>query len=146
MDLTTVRRHDRRRSGMAMVEMVFVLPVLLLMLFGVVEFGVLFGQWQTLTNAAREGAREAIVFRVGCVPGDVENDVRARVKAYAIAAGITLNDADIGVTGACGTSGTDTGVDVTHTYSFRVVPGFAATVAPTIDLIGRSTMRNEGSG
>lgn len=129
-----------------MVEMVFVLPVLLLMLFGIVEFGVLFGQWQTLTNAAREGAREAVVFRIGCVAADVETDVRTRVTNYASAAGITLNAADIQVLGACGDIDTNAQVDVTFTYSFRVVPGFAATVAPTIDLVGSSAMRNEGSG
>ena len=129
-----------------MVEMVFVLPVLLLMLFGIVEFGVLFGQWQTLTNAAREGAREAVVFRIGCVAADVETDVRTRVTNYASAAGITLNAADIQVLGACGDTDTNAQVDVTFTYSFRVVPGFAATVAPTIDLVGSSAMRNEGSG
>jgi len=131
---------------MAMVEMVFVLPVLLLLLFGIVEFGVLFGQWQTLTNAAREGAREAIVFRVGCVSADVETDIRTRVKNYAIAAGITLNDADIAITGACGNPDTNANIGVTHTYTFRVVPGFVATMAPTIDLVGSSAMRNEGNG
>jgi Flp pilus assembly protein TadG len=131
---------------MAMVEMVFVLPVLLLMLFGIVEFGVMFGQWQTLTNAAREGAREAIVFRTGCVAADVETDVRNRVTNYAIAAGITLNAGDIQVLGACGDTDTNAQVDVTFTYSFRVVPGFVATVAPTIDLVGSSAMRNEGNG
>jgi len=131
---------------MAMVEMVFVLPVLLLLLFGIVEFGVLFGQWQTLTNAAREGAREAVVFRVGCVPADVEADVQARVSNYAAAAGITVNGGDIVVAGQCGDSDTNSQVTVTHTYSFTVVPGFVAGLAPTIDLVGTSTMRNEGSG
>jgi Flp pilus assembly protein TadG len=145
MDLIK-RQRDRRLSGMAMVEMVFVLPVLLLLLFGIVEFGVLFGQWQTLTNAAREGAREAVVFRVGCVAANVEADVQTRVANYAAAAGITVNPGDITVVGHCGDTTTNTQVTVTHTYTFQVVPGFVATLAPTIDLIGTSTMRNEGTG
>lgn len=140
------RLQNRRRAGMAMVEMVFVLPVLLLLLFGIVEFGVLFGQWQTLTNAAREGAREAVVFRVGCVAADVEADVQARVANYAAAAGITVGGGDIAVAGQCGDPDTNSQVTVTHTYTFTVVPGFVATMAPTIDLVGTSTMRNEGSG
>ena len=127
-----------------MVEMIFVLPVLMLMMFGIIEFGVLFGQWQTLTNAAREGARNAIVFRTGCDTTTVESAVRTTVKDYADAVGITLTDADISITGACGGSDTSTSVSASHTYTFLVVPGFAATVAPTIDLVGRSSMRNEG--
>ena len=127
-----------------MVEMIFVLPVLMLLMFGIVEFGVLFGQWQTLTNAAREGARNAIVFRSGCDTATVESDVRTAVRSYADAAGIALADADISIIGACGTSDTSASVAVSYTYTFRVVPGFAATVSPTIDLIGRSSMRNEG--
>ena len=129
---------------MAMVEMIFVLPVLMLLMFGIVECGVLFGQWQTLTNAAREGARYAIVFRSGCDTATVENEVRTAVKDYADAVGIALADADISITGACGASDTSASVAVTHTYTFRVVPGFAPTVSPTIDLVGRSSMRNEG--
>ena len=145
MDLKT-RLQDRRRDGMAMVEMVMVLPVLLLLLFGIVEFGVVFGQWQTLTNAAREGAREAIVFRSGCVTADVEADVLARVTNYAGAAGITVTGGNIVIAGTCGDNTTNSQVTVTHTYTFTVVPGFVASMAPTLDLVGTSTMRNEGNG
>jgi hypothetical protein len=46
-----------------MLEMVIVAPVLLLLLFAIAEFGIAFAQWQTLSNAAREGARVGVVFR-----------------------------------------------------------------------------------
>lgn len=142
MELT---RTQDRRSGMAMVEMVIVLPLLLMMLFGVVEFGVMFGQWQTVTNAAREGARTAVVFRGGCVPATVENEVRSKVKRYASAAGVALSDADIAVSGACGASDTDATVTVTHPYDFHVLPGFVQSLGPSMNLVGDSSMRNEGS-
>jgi Flp pilus assembly protein TadG len=131
---------------MAMVEMVIILPVLLMLLFAIAEFGVLFGQWQTLTNAAREGARTAIVFRTGCDTTAVTAEVKQTVKDYAASAGITLADTDIDVTGICGAFNTDTAVDVTHDFSFNVLPNFAQSLSPTVDLVGRSTMRNEGNG
>ena len=142
MELNTLRRRDR---GMAMVEFVIILPVLLMLVFAIIEFGVLFGRWQTLSNAAREGARTAVVFRTNCVVSAVEAEVRQRVKDYAAPLGIVLTDGDIGVSGVCGASNTSSTVSVTLPYTFKVLPGFAASVSPTIDLVGNSVMRNEGT-
>ena len=138
-------RTSRRKRGMAMVEFVIILPILLMIVFAIVEFGVLFGRWQTLSNAAREGARTAVVFRSPCNTGTVEAEVRQRVKDYAIPLGIVLADADIAVSGVCGASTTSSTVSVTLPYTFKVLPGFAASVSPTIDLVGNSVMRNEGT-
>ncbi len=129
-----------------MVEMVIVLPLLLMTLFAVIEFGVVFGRWQTVTNAAREGARKAVVFRTNCVAGDVETEVKNTVKNYASGIGITLLDTNIDVQGACGSKDTSSTVSVTLPYTFAVLPGFAASVSPTITLVGNSVMRNEGTG
>lgn len=128
---------------MAMLEFVFILPVLLLVLFSIIEFGLLFGRWQTLTNAAREGARTAVVFRKDCVAADVETEVRTVVKNYASSLNIVLNDSDITIAGVCGVGGTQSNVQVDWPFVFRVVPGFSG-LSPTIDLVGSSVMRNEG--
>jgi Flp pilus assembly protein TadG len=138
-------KTSRKARGMAMVEFVIILPVLLMLVFSIVEFGVLFGQWQTLSNAAREGARTAIVFRSGCNAGTVEAEVRQRVKDYAAPLGIILADGDIAVAGVCGASTTSSTVTVTLPYTFTVLPGFASSVNPSIDLVGNSVMRNEGT-
>jgi Flp pilus assembly protein TadG len=53
------RRHPRRASGAAAVEMALVLPLLLFVVFGVVDFGRMLNAQLTLTQAAREGARAA---------------------------------------------------------------------------------------
>lgn len=128
-----------------MVEFVFILPVLLLVLFSIVEFGILFGRWQTLSNAAREGARTAVVYRKDCDTTAVEAEVRTVVKNYASSLGIVLNDSDITVGGVCGAGGTQSNVQVDWPFTFRVVPGFSG-VSPTINLVGSSVMRNEGTG
>ncbi len=49
-------------SGQALVEMAFVLPFLLLLILGMVEFGWILNGEITITAAAREGARTAIVY------------------------------------------------------------------------------------
>jgi len=135
----------RLRRGMAMVEFVIILPILMMLVFAIIEFGVLFGRWQTLSNAAREGARTAVVFRANCVAATVEAEVRQRVKDYAAPLGITLTDGDISVAGVCGASNTSSTVSVTLPYTFNVLPGFASSVSPTVDLVGNSVMRNEGT-
>jgi Flp pilus assembly protein TadG len=138
-------KRSRRSRGMAMVEFVIILPILLMIVFAIIEFGVLFGRWQTLSNAAREGARTAVVFRSGCNATTVEAEVRQRVKDYAAPLGIVLADTDIAVSGVCGSSTTSSTVTVTLPYTFKVLPGVAASVSPTIDLVGNSVMRNEGT-
>ena len=127
-----------------MVETIFVLPVLLMLLFAVAEFSLVFARWQAVTNAAREGARTAIVFRNDCDPAVVEATVRQRVKDYAAPSGIALADADITVAGVCGPNSTNSSVSVTAPYTFKVLGRLAPSLSPTITTTGNSVMRNEG--
>lgn len=53
----------RRERGQATVEFALILPVLLLILFSVLEFGTAFWRYQQLSAAASEGARRAAVSR-----------------------------------------------------------------------------------
>jgi Flp pilus assembly protein TadG len=141
-----VSRHAKgsRATGTAMLETVIVLPLLLLVLFGIVELSVVLGRWQALSNAAREGARLAIVFRTGCDSPAVEAEVQLRVENYAEALGIT--PVEVEVAGECEARGTTSTVTVRSTYTFRVLPGFARGLAPSLELVTSSVMRNEGSG
>ena len=56
-----LRRSVRNERGAASVEFALVSVVLLMLVFGIVEFGRTYGQYQVLTAAAREGARVAAV-------------------------------------------------------------------------------------
>src|SRR5688500_12619308 len=57
-----LRRHrSRRRSGNALLDLAFVLPILLMLTFGAVEYGYALYVKHALQGAAREGARAAIV-------------------------------------------------------------------------------------
>ncbi len=54
----TLRRNE---SGVAMAEFALVLPILLLLLFGLLDFGKAFNYWIDETHLANEGARWAVV-------------------------------------------------------------------------------------
>jgi len=136
----------RRHRGMSMVETVIVLPLLLTVLFGVVELSIALGRWQALSNAAREGARLAVVFRTGCDETDVESEVRSRVEGYAATLGMSPASLAVDVDGACGDRDSLSTVTVSSTYEFRVLSALAEGLSPSLELVARSVMRNEGSG
>ena len=66
----------RGERGAALVETAFVLPIMLLVCVGILEFGRAYQTWQVVTNASREGARVAIL------PEYVDASVVSRVKTY----------------------------------------------------------------
>jgi Flp pilus assembly protein TadG len=77
-------RKARGELGQALVEMALVLPVLLLLLLGILEFGRAWYTKQVITDAAREGARLAVVQN-----NDIDQaDVKAAVATALSRAGI----------------------------------------------------------
>ena len=57
-----IKSQTLNQSGASAIEFAFLLPVLLLFLFGIIEFSVLFYNKAMITNASREGARAGINF------------------------------------------------------------------------------------
>jgi Flp pilus assembly protein TadG len=51
----------KEESGAELVEAAFVIPILLMLLLGIFSFGRAYNVYQTITRAAREGAREAVL-------------------------------------------------------------------------------------
>lgn len=51
----------RNNRGQAMLEFALVLPILLLLVFGIIDFGIIFFDNLVITQAAREGARVGVV-------------------------------------------------------------------------------------
>ena len=83
------RRRDRTRAQ-ALVEFALVAPIFFLMLFGIIDFGRYIYYVQVLNNAAREGARYAIVHGAEGIPSTGPPDdpsgtaVKATVKNYLV--------------------------------------------------------------
>ncbi len=66
MNRTVSRLGDQR--GQALVEFALVLPLLVTLLFGIVQFGIAFNNYLVLTDAVRAGARTAAVSRTAPDP------------------------------------------------------------------------------
>ena len=78
--------RERNERGATLVEFAFVVPILLLLIFAAIDFGVAYNNQQSLRNAAREAGRRAIVgpskvAEHGCAAGDVACLVKARADA-----------------------------------------------------------------
>lgn len=114
-------RRDRwsGEDGAELIEFALVLPLMLLVMFGIIDFGLLFQRYLVVTNAAREGARVAVL------PGYTDADVQARVAQYLTAAGLTESapppTIDQSVTCAGGQSVAVQRVTVQYPYSYSVV-------------------------
>jgi Flp pilus assembly protein TadG len=121
--------------------MAIVLPLLLMLVFGIAEFGIAFTQWQSLTNATREGARVGVVFRSPCNAGTVTTLVQNTVATFAASSGLT-GTVSTTVTGACGGVGTPLTVTTSVPFNYATLSAIAG-LAPTVNLNASSTMRNE---
>lgn len=76
-------RNRRWRRGSATVEMAVVMPLLIMIVLGIIEFGWVISVRQTLIHAAREGARTA------ALPGSTEDQTRAQVDRYLQSMGLS---------------------------------------------------------
>ncbi len=140
--------------GNSLVEFALVLPLLLLVIAGMVDFGFLFQRYEVITNAAREGARLAVL--PGYTTADVENRVRAYVReglsgdATDIASRTTVALAPVAVAPGVGAAFTGAQVTVTFNYDYLLL-GFIVNLATggdfgrNITIRAVSTMRPEVS-
>jgi len=97
-----------------MVEFTLVLPILLVVLFGIIQFGITFNNYVALTDAVRAGARTASVSRFSSTP---VADTTSRVKT----ASGDLNSTNVNVTVTSDwISGDDVVVAATYPYAISL--------------------------
>lgn len=126
----------KRKDGQSLVEIALVLPVLLLILTGIIDFGMLFNNYLIVGNASREGARSAAV-------GSTDEQIRTVV--YNVASTLDSSRLTITIT-PDQTTGRTTGdsVAVTVEYEYNMItPIIAAIVPGPIELRTDTTMRCE---
>ena len=82
-------RDGWRRKGQTLAEFALTLPILLMLTFGIIEFGRLFQSWVTLQNAAREAARytttgqfDEAKYRMDLLPCNMADPVGERFNHY----------------------------------------------------------------
>jgi Flp pilus assembly protein TadG len=138
MKLKSLRKKE---DGQALVEFAFVVPVLLLIILGIVQFGILFNNYITLTDAVRAGARQAAVSRTLANPTQVTTDRVRRSAAGLDSNKLTVSVAvwDPATSSAIWAQGGD--VTVTARYPFSInLMGF---VVRTGNLKAETTERVE---
>ena len=141
--MAAIRTRLRSERGAELIEFAIAVPLLLFVIAGIVDFGMMFRAFEAVTNAAREGAR------VGVLPGYDPPDVQARVNAYLTASGLTgprtTTVTNVPVATPAG-SFTARSVNVQYTHQFAVLGGFAPLFGGnfgTITLGAVSVMRTE---
>lgn len=108
----TSRKAYRNEQGQTLTEFAMILPILLLLLFAIVQLGIVFNHYVTLTDAARAGARKAVVSRRAASPSSTT------VTAVRNSAA-NLDQSKLGVTvSTTWQPGED--VTVTATYPYQV--------------------------
>ena len=147
-------------EGTSVVEFAIIAPLLFVILFGIIEFGILLYDKAMITNASREGARAGIVYDYddGGTPDNSDDDrhhpdeatIIATVQNYcedhliSFGAGSTLN---VVINGAGGASGDPLTVNVTYPFRFLVFSNVIALLGEgfeeLVNLSAETVMRLE---
>jgi Flp pilus assembly protein TadG len=144
-----MRQRLSSARGTALIETAMVLPILLLISVAIFEFGRAYQTWEVLTNAAREGARVAVL------PSATTSGTQARVMQYIQNGQLSTQGVNVSVNTnvpvSLGAAGTASGSQVTVQYPFsfivlqpvaRLVTSGTLLGAP-FTMTATATMRNE---
>jgi hypothetical protein len=136
--------HFHQEKGQDLIEYALVLPLLLLVMLGIMEFGILFWNYNTIANAAREGAR------AGIIPGVTPEEIRTRALDSMVGLNHDLLDTATGVNptnmNGIELNTTPNTIQVTVVYNTRLITApmiGAVTGDGTITLSARATMNRE---
>jgi hypothetical protein len=132
---SSLERSEQGQRGVAMVEFAIILPLLLVLTFGIIEFGLVLYNKQVITNASREGAR------AGIVAADPRYDatyIESVVDTYVADNLVTFGadkDPDVYVNGYSSNPslGDELKVDVEFDYQFLVLPPLLSLLSAVSD-------------
>jgi Flp pilus assembly protein TadG len=145
--MTGQRRRRREECGAAAVEFALVVPILLVLFFGIVNVGIVLTQQLSLSNSARQAARFAVVD----VEGRTCDQIQAEARNAAQTIGMHPDDPTYALTGATGTcerpcAGSTGSTDLTVTLTYHsefVVPLPIPGVPSGVDIDGEGVFRCE---
>lgn len=140
------RTNGRNERGAAAVEFALVVPILLLLLIGIMNFGFVFAQQISLNNAARQAARYAVVDGRDC--GDIKDEgmVAAETVGMTISAGTVPTPVvtNCGADGVRPCAGTAPNTNITVTMTRVGAANDWVVTAPPFNLIAVPTVRGTG--
>lgn len=115
---------DNQR-GTSAIEFAIVLPLLVVFVFGIIEFGLIFYNKAMVTNASREAARSGIVYRD---PPLTVAEIQSVVDSYCgnmlVSFGGGPNPTTTVPSGECANHGDELVVNVAYQYDFLLIPDF----------------------
>ena len=153
----TPRTTSRRRRGASAVEAALVLPVVIVFLFGILEYGRYLMTLQTLTNAAREGAHYALAHTqpvtisgvtYGNATTDVTNTINKALGGQQLtgqAVQIYASDSVGNNIGAWTSTQAGQSVCVRITGNYTVLLGRMINLPTTIPVVAQAVMRSESN-
>ena len=127
--------------GAVAAEFALLLPVLLMILLGTIEFGMIMYSRELITNASREGARAGII---QVSPKPTAGQITTIATNYLTGTGIKPADVTITVTGAGGVNPATLRVITTYRYPWLIpyIPTLLGLPRP-FPLTGQAIMRHE---
>ncbi|MEN8261895.1 MAG: TadE/TadG family type IV pilus assembly protein [Nitrospirota bacterium] len=135
------------QEGASAVEFAIVLPLLMMVLFGIIEFSIAFYDKAMITNASREGARAGIVLKAGTREDAAENaEIENVINYFLTDKLITLGTANtpvVAITRDGFSTGNNLSVTVTYIYDYYVLPGFVAGITGPVTLDATTVMKME---
>lgn len=123
-------------KGQSLVEFALVIPILLLVIFGLFDLGYAVFIKNMISNAAREGARTGIIIT------KTDADIRARVNAAA--PGLNLSTAQIAITPSPNNRKFDEPITVTVSYTYSPMTPVLGGITGSVPISSTSVMIVEG--
>lgn len=123
--------------GSATVEFAIIFPLFVLLLIGMLEFGLAIWRQEILTNASREGARAGIV---SSIPRPTDAEITTVVQTYLTNSGLDPSATTISVTGTDGSFGEPLTVEVQYPNNFFVLPNLLPGLDASFTLQAKTVM------
>jgi Flp pilus assembly protein TadG len=119
------RMHSRRRRGTSVTELAMVLPVVLVFVFGAIDFAQVMFAYGTVSDAARAGARYAIAHGAASSQpaGPTANDANVAAVVQFYAFGLGSSNVTATSTWTLGTNAIGSPVNVTASYTCKLTVG-----------------------
>lgn len=130
-----ILKNLKNQKGQALVEFAIVLPILLMLVMGIIQFGMMLNSYLAIENASREGARAGIV-------GSADTEIESLIIASSPSLDPAYLTVSLTPSEANRRSGDTLTVTVTYNYKFTI-PIISSIFNDGKMLTGQTSMRIE---
>ncbi len=147
--MVIVKNRGQKRGGAAAIETAFIMIPMLMMFFGIFEYGRLLMDWNVLNNATREGCRYALVNNTNAgisttVSTLVTNYMGKEISSFSTFT-VTMSGTHAGVSTAVNNLAAGDLISVTVTGKYKFMNIIPFVTMPTLNITSTVTMVCEGA-